>query len=74
MLRENGTVYIMMQDDFALEIRLRKTGTFSAREARHPALNLRSAQADSTSLPQPRNAEAQRTRRSGTVPAKPPGR
>ena len=74
MLRENGTVYIMLEDDSALEIRLRKTGTFSAREARHPALNLCSAQADSTSLPQPRNAEAQRMRRSGTVPAKPPRR
>lgn len=32
----NGTVYIMLEDGSALEIRLRKTGTFSAREARQP--------------------------------------
>ena len=42
MFREHGTAYIVMEylDGPTLETRLREAGTFSAREARHLALNL----------------------------------
>ena len=42
MFRENGTVYIVMEylDGPTLETRLQETGTLSAREVRHLALNL----------------------------------